>query len=103
MELIGCGSIARSSDRTNKWLLQVYCGNLARGLKRRNVTNTIEKHSKGEVFTELTCDEILAELRRFFTTHTYTRAHTFLQVENMKKNHTRARALRVERPPRACR
>ena len=68
----------------------MYCGNLARGLKRRNVTNTIEKHSKGDLFTELTCDEILAELRRFFTAHTYTRAHT------------RARASRVERPPRAC-
>ena len=75
MESIGCASIAHSSDRTNNWLSQVYCGNLARGLKRRNVTNTIEKHSKGELFTELTCDEILAELRRFLTTHTHTHVH----------------------------
>jgi hypothetical protein len=44
---------------------EVYCGNLARGLRRRNVTHAAEKFSgKDDVFSELSCDEILAELRR---------------------------------------
>ena len=47
---------------------EVYCGNLARGLRRRNVTQMAEKYNgKEEVFMELSCDDILAELRRFFS------------------------------------
>ena len=44
---------------------EVYCGNLARGLRRRNVTQAAEKYeSKESVFERLSCDEILAELRK---------------------------------------
>ena len=44
---------------------EVYCGNLARGLRRRNVSQAAEKYiGKEDVFTELSCDEILTELRR---------------------------------------
>lgn len=45
---------------------EVYCGNLARGLRRRNVSQAAEKYlGKEGVFVELSCDEILNELRRF--------------------------------------
>jgi hypothetical protein len=44
----------------------VYCGNLARGLRKRNVTQAAERFSgKEQILTELSCDEILAELRRW--------------------------------------
>ena len=44
---------------------EVYCGNLARGLRKRNVTQAAEKFNGNEDhFKELSCDEIIAELRK---------------------------------------
>jgi hypothetical protein len=57
-----CGVVA--SDLTHG-ADEVYCGNLARGLRKRNITQAVEKFSGGEsAFKELTCDEIMAELRK---------------------------------------
>ncbi|KAJ1479301.1 hypothetical protein T484DRAFT_2882087 [Baffinella frigidus] len=49
---------------------EIYCGNLARGLRKRNVSQANEKflgmEARGEVMDgRMSCDEILEELRRW--------------------------------------